>query len=143
MGSSTMQKDTLRIIDANLNRASEGVRVCEEIARFVLTNKSMSLKLKKLRHSINASLNLLPVSYKKLLQSRDSVSDVGNDMAVCKHKKTELTDLLISNLKRSQEALRVLEEFSKLVSRKASVEYQKLRFKSYVIEKEFLVKLLR
>jgi len=36
-----------RIIDANLNRVKEGLRVCEEITRFILDNHKFTLNLKR------------------------------------------------------------------------------------------------
>ena len=45
-----MENNLLRIIDANLNRAREGLRVCEDIARFSLQNKGAAKTLKTIRH---------------------------------------------------------------------------------------------
>ena len=41
----------MRLIDANLNRALEGARVCEEIARFHLCAIALFRRLRRLRHS--------------------------------------------------------------------------------------------
>ena len=41
-----------RVIDVNLNRSREGLRVCEEVARFILNNKSITARFKALRHDI-------------------------------------------------------------------------------------------
>ncbi len=43
---------TFRIIDANLNRASEGLRVIEEIGRFVYENAEAVKNIKELRHKV-------------------------------------------------------------------------------------------
>ena len=45
-------RETLRIIDANLNRAAEGLRVLEDIARLGLNDASLSERLKTLRHEL-------------------------------------------------------------------------------------------
>ena len=45
-----MVERTLRIIDANLNRMGEGLRVLEDAARFLLNNAVLSEELKTLRH---------------------------------------------------------------------------------------------
>ena len=43
-----------RIIDANLNRSREGLRVCEEVARFHLSSPQLTRELKSVRHAVNA-----------------------------------------------------------------------------------------
>ena len=45
-----MQNNTYRIIDANLNRLREGIRVVEDIFRYIYNDKELSTKLKNLRH---------------------------------------------------------------------------------------------
>jgi hypothetical protein len=58
-------KNTLRLIDANLNRLREGIRVVEDIFRYVYNDKETSSKLKTLRH-----LSRLE-NYTELLETRD------------------------------------------------------------------------
>jgi thiamine-phosphate pyrophosphorylase len=41
-----------RIIDANLNRLAEGLRLLEEISRMVLNESSLTERLKTLRHDL-------------------------------------------------------------------------------------------
>jgi len=65
---------TLRIIDATLNRIAEGLRVREDIARFSLNDADLSRTLQSLRHELipgNAALNLKPVA------ARDPEADAG------------------------------------------------------------------
>lgn len=131
----------LRILDANSNRAREALRVCEEITRFVLNHRSFSLQLKKVRHEVTRVIQQLPLSYKDLLKMRESKDDVGNDMALYPKGNVGKRDLLISNMKRAQEAVRVLEEFSKVVSKKASKKFQRIRFQLYQLEKKIILKL--
>ena len=47
-----LNKKIYRVIDANLNRAKEGLRVCEDTVRFILKDKILTKKIKKLRHDI-------------------------------------------------------------------------------------------
>ena len=48
-----MEKEKIkRIIDANVNRAVEGLRILEEIARFILEDKETTNELKNLRFKI-------------------------------------------------------------------------------------------
>ncbi|MEE9401124.1 MAG: thiamine phosphate synthase, partial [Dehalococcoidia bacterium] len=42
----------LRILDANLNRIGEGLRLLEDISRFTLNDSDLSEQLKALRHEL-------------------------------------------------------------------------------------------
>ncbi|NPV00558.1 MAG: thiamine-phosphate pyrophosphorylase [Brevinematales bacterium] len=131
-----MDGSVLRVLDANINRACEGLRVVEEVARFVLDHAEMSERLKSLRHTVRS---LIDPSL--LLPNRDSVNDVG--MGVLRYGSAErdgIPAIVGANLKRAQEAIRVIEEFSKLselnipVDKIAAIE--RARFEVYTIEKE-------
>jgi len=128
-----VRKEYLRIIDDNLNRAKEGLRVVEEVARFILNDADHTGKLKAIRQK----LSRLPESFpeiSEIISSRDSVSDVGAN-ATLKERKA-LPDLVRANLSRAQEALRVLEEFCD-----DGMPFQALRYETYVVEKEILEKI--
>jgi len=131
-------KKIARILDANLNRAREGLRVCEEIVRFVQDDKRGASKFKKIRHSLQDAASELRIQYKDLLESRNSTTDVGKDQVIYKSKKSTPMDIFVSNMKRAQEAVRVLEEFSKLKARKASTAFQGIRFNLYTLEKQIV-----
>ncbi|MCX7842508.1 MAG: thiamine phosphate synthase [Clostridia bacterium] len=128
-----------RIIDANVNRAAEGLRVLEDLARFGLNEKSMSAKLKVLRHDIRKGLmEELPAC----LEQRDSKNDVGH--AVSKElrvdEKGSMIELVTANFKRLQEALRSIEETLKLMNRRElSKKYEAYRFEAYNLEKEYFL----
>ena len=125
-----------RVLDANLNRAREGLRVCEEVARLVMEDLSLTRRCQRLRYSVDRAASLLPKG--KLLQARDSRSDVGRPAlrgVASRHRKVR--DLAAANLKRVQEALRVLEEFSRLVKPSAGRVFGSLRFKAYSLEQAF------
>lgn len=126
-----------RIIDANINRASEGLRVLEDLSRFYYNNGASSEKLKRLRHDIRNNIgDCLP----KCLNERDSVNDTG--LSVSKKLKlddrTSLADLITANFKRVQEALRVIEENLKVSGKyERSKLYEDFRFTVYKLEKDF------
>ena len=126
-----------RIIDANINRASEGARVLEDLARFHYNDGEVSGKLKKLRHEIRKNvMTCMPL----FLQERDSQHDVGfqvsNELRI--DEKASRTELIAANFKRMQEALRVVEENLRLTGRyELSKVYEYLRFQSYQLEKEY------
>ena len=42
----------LRLLDANLNRIGEGLRLLEDISRFIINDASLSAALKSMRHEI-------------------------------------------------------------------------------------------
>ena len=126
----------LRGVDANFNRAKEALRVLEDIARFFLENKNLTRQLKTMRHRLTQVLLRFPASYRELLASRDSAGDVGKKSGIRDSKRTGPGTLWISNMKRAQEALRVLEEFSKAEAASQSAAFQKIRFSLYELEKK-------
>lgn len=135
--------DILRIIDANVNRACEGLRVCEEIFRFLNDDKDSAEQLKNLRHNIVEAVNELPHEYTEFLAARESAADVGNDLAVTHGTDFSAENVFMKNMKRAQEAVRCLEEFSKFSEGKSSAMFQKVRFSLYQAEKELIKKILK
>lgn len=127
----------LRIIDANINRAKEGLRVCEDIMRLIVENKSNTFKLKKIRHGISQILTDSKISGYELLKYRDSIADVGRKVKSMSSKK-RIGEIFMANSQRVKEALRVLEELFCIFDDKVSLKFQDLRFKFYDIEKESL-----
>ncbi len=132
-----MKEDLLKIIDANLNRTREGLRVCEDITRFAMLDKGIASSLKIIRHSATkAALSSKTPWLKKLVMARDTKSDPLKFTDVKKRKGTAITDLFLSNIQRTKESLRVLEECSKILDEGISRRYRKLRFNVYDIEKK-------
>ena len=134
-----MKTKALRLIDANFNRAKEGLRVCEDILRFVFDDRALTARFKKLRHDCSKILVQFPVPYRALVEKRNSAHDVGKRSFIS-DQKPGWRDLLVSNMKRTQESLRVLEESSKIVASKTSKKFQTLRFRLYELEKRVLKK---
>lgn len=133
-----------RVVDANLNRTAEGLRVLEDIARFTLNDAELSQSLKILRH------DLIPtdVSFNtKLISARDSDSDVGaNTLAPGQEAAKELVLVVVANSRRVQESLRTIEETTKakgFTPRLEPLRFQQARFKVYSIERELVAKLTR
>ena len=128
-----------RIIDANINRLKEGLRVCEEITRFILNNRSLTLELKKIRHEIDSlSSSLVPRSL--LLKERSAREDVGRLLRGNELKRDSLKDIFFANIQRSKESIRVLEEFSKLININSALKFKRIRYKIYEIEKKAALK---
>ncbi len=126
----------LRILDANFNRAKEALRVCEDLARFLLADSRLTSDFKGSRHALTRIILKFPAGYRKLLDARDSARDVGRHKII-KDKRGALVwqDLMAANLKRAQEAARVLEEISKVLAPSQASELQRLRFRLYELEK--------
>jgi len=119
-----------RIIDANLNRATEALRVIEEIARFYLDNSCLCSKFKYLRHDIAAFIDK---NYSELLESRDTAGDVGTTI-VNNTEKTDIFDIYKANFKRLQQSLRTLAEYGQAEGYDIAV-FEKARYESYILEK--------
>jgi thiamine-phosphate pyrophosphorylase len=132
------KKNIYRILDANLNRAREGIRVTEEVARLYFDHAELSSKFKKLRHELTRVAKK-HFDQKKLLTFRDSEKDVGADtMGSLEKKRADLSSIVQANLRRSQEATRVLEEFGKLINPDSAKAFKRIRFKLYTLEQEML-----
>ncbi len=138
-----MPNQRQRIIDANLNRAGEGLHLLEELARMLLNDAALTQQLKTIRHEIlrgDLAFN------QTLIQSRDSESDVGFDIEVAEDKKRELPTMVVANARRVQEALRILEEMAKVPGTTPELDadkFKQARFALYTIEQELLSRLLR
>lgn len=127
-----------RIIDANINRAKEGLRVCEEIARFILNNRSLVFGFRRLRHKLDTIIKTLPQS-KVLIKERESLKDVGKDIHTYELRRKDINEIFFANIQRVKESIRVLEEFSKLINKDIPLRFKKIRYAVYEIEKEMLL----
>jgi thiamine-phosphate pyrophosphorylase len=124
---------TLRIVDANLNRLREGIRVVEDICRFYKNSKELSSKLKKLRHTSRLD------NFNALLSSRDIINDPLKETTKSETKRESLDMIVISNIKRAQESSRVLEEILKLTNKNDAEKFKNIRYELYNLEKEILL----
>ena len=126
-----------RIIDANLNRSKEALRVCEDLYRFYWNDQHISKRIKTLRHKLTRIFLSLDVPYEDLLMSRDAAKDVGKrSFFLDKVTNISAKDIRTANLKRSQESVRVLEEVAKTLSPKIAKQLQGLRFDLYELERK-------
>ena len=127
-----MTTSQLRLLDANLNRLREGIRVVEDIFRYIYNDKQTSSKLKNLRHISRLE------NYEDLLSSRDIKNDVLKKSTLSEQSREDLQSILVANFKRAQESSRVLEEFTKLISAKNSENFKYIRYELYDLEKFIL-----
>ena len=110
-----MDAKVWRLLDANANRAREGFRILEDTARFVLDKPDVAKALRTMRHGLD---ELVRDHYKKLLSARDVTHDSGKSNPA-KPYKGGISSLMAANFKRCEEALRVLEEYGRVMSPKA------------------------
>jgi len=139
-----MSDQTLRIIDANLNRAGEGLRLLEEIARLLLNDAELTQELKTVRHELLRE----DISFRtRLLQARDAASDVGARLEVSGENANRTLPLtIVANAKRVQESFRVLEELAKIPGTLPGLEaksFSQARFTIYTIEQKLVARVLR
>jgi len=124
-----------RIIDANINRAKEGMRVCEEITRFILNSYNLTSAFKEIRHRTDAILKYLPRNT-ELFKERKSLADVGRKIYINELKRNGYQDIFFANIQRVKESVRVLEEFTKLINKGIAVKFKRLRYDIYELEKK-------
>ncbi len=116
-----------RILDANINRAAEGMRVLEDIARFTLENKKLCSAIKKCRHELRTQT--------PEITSRDVKADIGTTVSTkAEGTRDSMHDVALAAGNRCAEALRVVEEFLKLESIKNTVE--SIRYSMYDLADE-------
>ncbi len=124
-----MQARILRTVDANINRVSEGLRVLEDVSRFILEDENSTRMLKSVRHQVNRLAAELGIH---LLLSRDSEGDIGAESDLVKEHK-DLYSIVRANAKRAQEGLRVLEELTKLPDLKGVIPADEIRRSRYLV----------
>ena len=120
-----------QIIDANVNRAAEGLRVIEEYTRFVAGKKLFTDQLALLRKKCH---QLIPQDTKQL-----NGRDTNNDMRAKEvpPKRKDIHDVLVANFKRVQESCRVLEEYT------GQAGFNEIRYDCYQLEKEIVLRLCK
>ncbi len=129
------QREIYRVVDANANRAREGLRVVEEVTRFILEEPQFSARLKEIRHEITEVLKSFPA--RELLSARNSQGDVGRELyQPGEGRRDGYEEIIRANMVRSQEALRSLEEFSKAIDSRIGEKFKAIRFRLYSLEKE-------
>lgn len=125
-----MRHSTLRILDVNLNRATEGLRTLEDIARVIHEDATSSSILKALRHSLGEFAAKLPRTER--LEARAAHSDAGTSLTT----KSELSranwsDVVTAACERVTQSLRVIEEASKIEFNSLVSEIKQLRYRAY------------
>lgn len=126
-------KDIFRVIDVNINRSKEGLRVIEDIFRFVIKDDKLRKSVRKIRHELDSVL--LAKVVPRAIFYRDVSGDLGKRLDGWEKPRDNLEDIVYANFQRVKEALRVLEEFLKLVFPNKVAKIKAARFKVYKLER--------
>lgn len=135
-----INKQILRVLDANFNRTKEGLRVCEDTLRFAFSAEQLTKSFRAIRHDISDAFKQLNIGFSEFLEERDILKDVGKKNILAELKRKNISDIFFANMQRLKESIRVLEEFSKLINKNAAAEFKKIRYKIYQLEKEAIKK---
>jgi len=125
-----------RILDANFNRSKEGLRVCEDICRYIWDEKALTRGFKDLRHGLTGAVGTKGLL--KALAGRDIGSDVGRATSVLESSRKDVPAVFWANAQRVKESLRVLEEMVKLTDTKGADRIKGLRYRMYALEQKAL-----
>jgi len=136
-----MKDRVFRVLDANANRLGEALRVCEDITRFVVSDKASTQRFKTLRHKARAAVKSLDGKGKILIRSRDPIGDVGKKTIKSESERSGVESIFRANMKRAEESARVLEEFSKLAHERPPRRFKDIRFELYSLEKSIIEKM--
>jgi len=133
------QQATLRILDANANRAAEGLRVVEEYCRFVLDDAHLSRICKAVRHGLAQVLAAMRPDQRA--NARDTLGDVGISPQNLSEEASvfSLDHIAAANSERVKQALRSIEEYLKLLSAADAARVEALRYQWYTLEKALVI----
>jgi thiamine-phosphate pyrophosphorylase len=129
----TQNVPLFRILDANLDRAREGLRVVEEWCRFGLDDAELVSRCKQLRQALGHW------HQNEFRLARDTPGDVGTELTHAdEQQRADIPAVLQANLCRVQEALRALEEYGKIYTPAMGVACKQMRYEVYALESQLL-----
>lgn len=122
-----------RLLDANLNRAREGLRVVEDWCRLVLQRPELVAQLKDYRQRLGQCHS------SSLKQARHAASDPATGLAhQAQQERSTSQQVVAANCARVQEALRVLEEFGRHGAAELAATAAIIRYGLYDLETALL-----
>ncbi|RAM48374.1 MAG: thiamine phosphate synthase [Hapalosiphonaceae cyanobacterium JJU2] len=122
-----------RILDANLDRAREGLRIIEEWCRFGLNNSQLTGECKRMRQE------LATWHTADLRAARDTPGDPGTELTHSQEEqRASIKSLLQANFCRVEEAMRVLEEYGKLYHPNMGKAFKQMRYRVYTLESNLM-----
>lgn len=127
--SSGFESAVCRILDANLDRAREGLRIVEDWCRFGLNRRDLTEQCKNMRQELAAWHT------PELRAARDTPGDLGTQLShPNEENRRDVTHVLQANLCRIEEALRVLEEYGKLYRAGMGESFKQMRYQVYALD---------
>ena len=118
-----------QILDANLDRAREGLRVLEDWARFALGRRDLVKTFKNYRQTLGKH------HLKIYKESRNFINDQCAGLSHPEQfKRNNASSIISSNAARVQEALRVIEEFSRDHNQNLCRISSEIRYEIYNLE---------
>ena len=130
-------REIYRILDANFNRAREALRVCEDCGRFALNDPAVTAMAKYLRSDLQDILSGFPAD--EFITSRDTAGDIGTQISSpTEQERHDLADVAAAACKRLTEALRSIEEYSKVVAPDRMFAIERMRYNAYTLEQRLV-----
>jgi thiamine-phosphate pyrophosphorylase len=134
-----MDLAAVRIVDANLNRAREALRVIEDYARFARGAAEAAAAAKQMRHELRELADAL--GRETRLTFRDSAADVGRALTTEREQsRTDLDDVVAAAFGRLTEAARSIAEYGKLLDPQLAARAEALRFQAYGLEQRIVLR---
>ncbi|NRB09009.1 MAG: thiamine phosphate synthase [Richelia sp.] len=128
-----IQQVVYRILDTNLDRTREGLRILEEWCRFGLNSSQLVTECKNLRQEVAQWHS------EEMKAARDTPGDAGTELThALEEKRSNINSLIAANFCRVQEAMRVLEEYSKLYDPKMGKAFKQMRYRVYTLQSDFM-----
>lgn len=131
-----------RVLDANANRAAEGLRTLEDIARLISEDSVAAQWAKLLRHDLASTVAKL--NRWQRIAARSTESDAGTGhTTITESERSDWSEIVCAACERVGQSLRCLEEFSKVVDGQIGLEFKSLRYKAYDVLAQFELRLRR
>ena len=127
------QQIIYRILDANLDRSREALRTIEEWCRFGLEDLALCDRCKQMRQE------LAQWHKEEFRRARNTPDDPATGLSHANEvSRADVQAVLRANMARLQEALRVLEEYSKVVDPSMGAAMKTMRYQVYTLESQLL-----
>lgn len=128
----TNRNQAFRLLDANANRAAEGLRTIEDIARLVCQDRVSTEHIKRLRHLLADAVSQIPRPAR--LAARHAETDVGTGVTASQEiLREDWPGVVTAAAERTTQSLRCLEEFAKLLPNSPSALFKAVRYQAYDI----------
>jgi thiamine-phosphate pyrophosphorylase len=130
----------LRVIDANLNRSLEALRVIEDTLRFVFCDQGLTARCKGLRHELGALAGEIVAKLQPAI-ARNATDDVGaNSGQASEYVRVDVESIVQANFSRARQSMRTLEEYCKLLDRNWAMRVESVRYQVYELERAMLMR---